>query len=120
MRKLLTCLLLVTNCFASERIHLPWSLEGADARIREYRMGAETFQIELPNGEPLPKGVVCSVTQVKHAFNFGESASRKVNNSQAPPTVVPHLRCPLQCACVSGYQLPRNQPHYQGSVGSVP
>lgn len=73
MRKLLTCLLLITNCFASERIHVPWSLEGADARIREYRMGAETFQIELPNGEPLPKGVVCSVTQVKHAFNFGGS-----------------------------------------------
>ena len=46
-------------------------LAGADARIREHRMGEVVIKLALPAGQSLAAGTVVRIEQQRHAFLFG-------------------------------------------------
>jgi GH35 family endo-1,4-beta-xylanase len=53
-----------------------WRLEGADARIRQHRMGEVVLELVLPDGSLAPKGSTVSFEQTRHAFHFGASLTQ--------------------------------------------
>ena len=68
-------LLLVTvfclNLASAE--HLPWVLDGAQDRIEAIRQGDCQLRLLLPDGQTVAKESVYSLSQTRHAFNFGGS-----------------------------------------------
>lgn len=59
--------------------HKPWSLEGAEERIKEYRQGDAEISFILPNDKILEKEVPFELKQTKHEFYFGGSLSTDWN-----------------------------------------
>jgi GH35 family endo-1,4-beta-xylanase len=53
--------------------HVPWTLDGAQERIEQYRMGECVLQLVLPDGRPVPSSRPCELVQTLHAFHFGGS-----------------------------------------------
>ena len=61
--------------------HIPWRLDGAQDRIEAIRQGDCHLRLVLPDGQTIPKESVCSLSQTRHAFNFGGSLA---SDWQAP------------------------------------
>ncbi len=55
--------------------HIPWSLEGAEARIEKFRKGNLNVKLIMPDGKDLKEEVLYKSEQIKHEFNFGGSLS---------------------------------------------
>ncbi|MBC8434779.1 MAG: endo-1,4-beta-xylanase [Verrucomicrobia bacterium] len=53
--------------------HLPWTLDGAQQRIEAVRQGDCQLRLVLPDGQIVPEESVYSLSQTRHAFNFGGS-----------------------------------------------
>jgi GH35 family endo-1,4-beta-xylanase len=56
-----------------ETQHQAWDLDGADQRIRDYRMGSQVLVLSLPEGRAVPLGTEYKIEQVNHSFHFGGS-----------------------------------------------
>ena len=56
-----------------DSLHVPWTLEGANDRIEEYRKGAITLTFRLPDGMMLSDQVPVKAALAKHSFAFGTS-----------------------------------------------
>ena len=61
--------------------HIPWRLDGAQDRIEAIRQGDCHLRLVLPDGQTIPKESVYSLSQTRHAFNFGGSLA---SDWQAP------------------------------------
>ena len=67
----------VVNDFDNiEKLHSPWELTGAEARIDSIRKGEITLQYMLPDSSMLSDSVPVHVELDKHEFKFGVSMSQ--------------------------------------------
>ncbi len=82
MSKSLLLLLVTVFCLnLASAEYLPWELDGAQDRIEAIRKGDCQLRLVLPDGQTIPKESACSLSQTRHAFNFGGSLA---SDWQAP------------------------------------